>query len=66
MPFGKLCLALKQFADLGFHELLVKHLAAGDAIHLRTKRGDAVLIRLLQPRLTSGGRTDEVIPQDQV
>ena len=43
----QLRLPFKKLADLGFHQLLVEHLAAGDAVDLRAQRRDAVFVGLL-------------------
>ena len=59
-------LALEQFADLGLHQLLVEHLAAGDAVDLRAQRRDAVLIGLLQARLPRGRGVDQVVPEHEI
>ena len=59
LPFDKL-------ADLRFHQLLVEHLPAGDAVDLRAQRRDAVLVSLLKARLPRSGRVDQVVPEHEV
>ncbi len=66
MALRQLRLPLEQLADLGLHQLLVEHLAAGDAVDLRAQRRDAVLIGLLQARLARRGRVDQVVPEHEV
>ena len=66
MTGGKLRLPLEEFGDLLLHQLLVEQLAAGDAVDLRTQRRDAVLIGLLDARLASRARPDQVVAQDEV
>ena len=66
MALAELALALEQFADLGFHQLLVEQLAAGDAVDLRAQCRDAVLIGLLHARLPGGGGADQIVAQHQI
>jgi len=59
-------LALDQFADFGFHQLLVEQLAAGDAVDLTAQRRNTVFVGLLHARLPRRGRADEVVAQHQI
>ena len=62
----QLRLPFEQLADLGFHQLLVEHLPAGDAVDLRTQRRDAVFVSLLQTRLPRCRRVDQIVSQHEV
>ena len=56
----------QKFGDLGFHHLLVEHLAAGDAVDLRAQRRDAVLIGVLHARLPRDGGADQIVAQHEI
>ena len=66
MAGGKLRLAVQEFGDLLLHQLLVEQLAAGDAVDLGAQRRNAVLVGLLDARLASRARADQVVAQDEV
>ena len=66
VAFGQRQLLLHQLFNLFFHNLLVKKLAAGDAVNLRAKSRDAVFVIVLHARLTGHGGTDQVVAQHQV
>ena len=68
-PSVALCqlrLAFEQFADLGFHQLLVEHLATGDAVDLCAQCRYPVFISLLQARLACRSSADQIVPQHQI
>ncbi len=66
VALGEPGLAFEQLADLGFHQLLVEHLPAGDAVDLRAQRRDAVLIGLLQACLPRRRGVDQIVPEHQI
>ena len=56
----------EQLGHLGFHELLVEQLTAGDTINLGSQRGDTVLVSVLHTSLARYRCADQVIAEDKV
>lgn len=66
VALGKGELLPHQLLDLAFDDLLVEQLAAGDAVDLGAKGGDAVLVVVLHAGLARHGRADQVVAQHEI
>jgi hypothetical protein len=66
VPAGQLALPFQKLCELGFHQMLIEQLAAGDPVDLRAQHGDAVFISLLHARLARRVGADQIVAQDQI